>query len=132
MVSILNVLDVIMVLELLRRRSLFLGDTQQCLWVFALSRSVLSDSLRSYGLQPTRLLCPWDFSTQSTGVECHCLLRYTQHSLTNLHTTYIHTPHVHPPIPLTHKGIPHPQSHHTHTSTPLRHMYSVAVFCYRH
>ena len=48
MVSILNVLGVIMVLELLRRRSLFLGDAQQCLWVFALSRSVLSDSLRSY------------------------------------------------------------------------------------
>ena len=27
-----------------------------------LSRSVVSDSLRPYGLQPTRLLCPWGFS----------------------------------------------------------------------
>ena len=26
-----------------------------------LSRSVVSDSLQSHGLQPTRLLCPWNF-----------------------------------------------------------------------
>ena len=26
-------------------------------------------------LQPTRLLCPWDFPGKSTGVGCHCLLR---------------------------------------------------------
>ena len=25
-------------------------------------------------LQPTRLLCPWDFPGESTGVGCHCLL----------------------------------------------------------
>ena len=24
-------------------------------------------------LQPTRLLCPWDFPSKSTGVGCHCL-----------------------------------------------------------
>ena len=29
-----------------------------------LSRSVVSDSLRPRGLQPTRLLCPWGFSRQ--------------------------------------------------------------------
>ena len=28
-----------------------------------------------HGLQPTRLLCPWDFPGKSTGVGCHCLLR---------------------------------------------------------
>ena len=28
-----------------------------------------------HGLQPTRLLCPWDFLGKSTGVGCHCLLR---------------------------------------------------------
>ena len=39
------------------------------------SRSVVSDSLRPHGLQPTRLLCPWDFPGKSTGVGCHCLLR---------------------------------------------------------
>ena len=38
------------------------------------SPSVLSNSLRPHGLQPTRLLCPWDFPGKSTGVGCHCLL----------------------------------------------------------
>ena len=38
------------------------------------SRSVVSDSLRSHGLQPTRLLHPWDFPGRSTGVGCHYLL----------------------------------------------------------
>ena len=27
-----------------------------------------------HGLQPIRLLHPWDFPGKSTGVECHCLL----------------------------------------------------------
>ena len=39
------------------------------------SRSVVSDSSRPHRLQPTRLLCPWDFPGKSTGVGCHCLLR---------------------------------------------------------
>ena len=39
------------------------------------SCSVMSYSLRPHGLQPTRLLCPWDFPGKSTGVRCHCLLR---------------------------------------------------------
>ena len=38
------------------------------------SRSVVSSSSRLRGLQPTRLLCPWDFPGESTGVGCHCLL----------------------------------------------------------
>ena len=29
-----------------------------------------------HGLQPTRLLRPWDFPGKSTGVGCHCLLRH--------------------------------------------------------
>ena len=37
------------------------------------SRSVMSNSLWPHGLQPTRLLCPWDFLGKSTGVGCHCL-----------------------------------------------------------
>ena len=40
------------------------------------SRSVVSDPQRPHGLQPTRLLRPWDFLGKSTGVGCHCLLRY--------------------------------------------------------
>ena len=38
------------------------------------SHSVVSDSSWPHGLQPTRLLCPWDFPGKSTGVGCHCLL----------------------------------------------------------
>ena len=38
------------------------------------SRSVVSDSSGPHGLQPTRLLRPWDFPGKSTGVGCHCLL----------------------------------------------------------
>ena len=39
------------------------------------SRSVVSDSERPHGLEPTRLLRPWDFPGKSTGVGCHCLLQ---------------------------------------------------------
>ena len=37
--------------------------------------SVMSDSLRPYGLQPTRLLCPWDSPDKNPGVDCHGLLQ---------------------------------------------------------
>ena len=32
--------------------------------------------LATHGLQPTRLLRPWDFPGKSTGVGCHCLLQW--------------------------------------------------------
>ena len=35
------------------------------------SRSVMSDPQRPHGLQPTRLLRPWDFPGRRTGVGCH-------------------------------------------------------------
>ena len=38
------------------------------------SRSVMSNSSQPHGLQPTRLLCPWDFPGKSTGVGCHRFL----------------------------------------------------------
>ena len=44
-------------------------------WKWKWSRSVLSDPQRPHGLQPSRLLCPWDFPGKSTGVGCHCLLQ---------------------------------------------------------
>ena len=44
-------------------------------WKWRWSRSVVSNSLWPHGLQPTRLLHPWDFPGKSTGVGCHCLLR---------------------------------------------------------
>ena len=37
--------------------------------------SVVSDSLRPHGLQPVRLLCPWDSPGKNTGVGCHVLLQ---------------------------------------------------------
>ena len=39
------------------------------------SCSVVSDSLQPHGLGPTRLLYPWDFPGNSTGVDCHFLLQ---------------------------------------------------------
>ena len=35
--------------------------------------SVMSDSLWPHGLQPTRLLCPWNFPGKNTGVGYHFL-----------------------------------------------------------
>ena len=43
--------------------------------VCALSNSIMSDSLRPHGLQPARLLCPWDFTGKNTGVGCHFILQ---------------------------------------------------------
>ena len=43
-------------------------------WKVKWSCSVVSDSYRPRELQPTRLLCSWDFPGKSTGVGCHCLL----------------------------------------------------------
>ena len=31
--------------------------------------------MQPHGLYPTRLLCPWDFPGDSTGVDCHLLLQ---------------------------------------------------------
>ena len=41
----------------------------------SVSHSAVFDSLRSHGLQPTRLPCPWNSPGKSTGVGCHCLLQ---------------------------------------------------------
>ena len=35
----------------------------------------MSDSLQPYGLEPARLLCPWDSPGKNTGVGCHALLQ---------------------------------------------------------
>ena len=43
-------------------------------WKVKVKSLSLSNSLRLHGLQPTRLLHPWDFPGKSTGVGCHCLL----------------------------------------------------------
>ena len=42
-------------------------------WIW--SHLVVSNSSRPPGLQPTRLLHPWDFPGKSTRLGCHCLLQ---------------------------------------------------------
>ena len=39
------------------------------------SRSVMSDSLQPHGLQPSRILCPWDSPGKNTVVGCHYFLQ---------------------------------------------------------
>ena len=38
-----------------------------------------SEVSQPYGLQPTRLLCPWDFPGKSIGVGCPCFLPTKPH-----------------------------------------------------
>ena len=38
--------------------------------VLKISHSVMSDCLRPYGLQPARLLCPWNLPGRNTGAGC--------------------------------------------------------------
>ena len=47
-------------------------ETEKWNW----SHSVMSDPQQPHGLQPSRLLYPWDFPGKSTGVRCHCLLQF--------------------------------------------------------
>ena len=42
-----------------------------------LSQSVGSYSLQTYGLQPTRFLCLWDFPGSNRGMNCHFLFQHT-------------------------------------------------------
>ena len=44
------------------------------LFVCMLNHFSRSNSLRTHGLQPARLLCPWDSPGKNTGVGCHFLL----------------------------------------------------------
>ena len=48
--------------------------TGTCVCMRAVS-SVMWDSLWPYGLQPSRLLCPWDSPGKNAGVGCHALLQ---------------------------------------------------------
>ena len=43
--------------------------------VRSVSCSVVFNSLQTHGLQPARLLCPWDFPGRNTGVSCHSPLQ---------------------------------------------------------
>ena len=39
------------------------------------SHSVVSNPLQPYGLEPARLLCPWDVPGKKTGMGTHSLLQ---------------------------------------------------------
>ena len=61
-----------------------------CVCVCMHACSVVSNSLQPHGLQPTRLLCPWNLRGKKTGVGCHFLCQgifLTQGS--NMHLLYI-------------------------------------------
>ena len=45
------------------------------IYIYVLSHTVVSNSLQLHGLQPTRLLCPRDFSGKNIGMGCHFLLQ---------------------------------------------------------
>ena len=53
------------------------------------SRLVVSNPQRPHGLQPTRLLRPWDFPGKSTGVGCHRLLLCTPSSVHRLYCIHV-------------------------------------------
>ena len=92
-------------------RGIFTEQTElwrrQTLGYFVLfTHSGVSDSLEPHGLQPTRLLCPWDFPDKNTGVGCHLLLQgifLTQGS----NPTLLHLLHWQADsLPLSHLGSP--------------------------
>ena len=43
--------------------------------MYTIHVSIRPDSLQPQGLQPTRVLCPWDSPGKNTGVGCHALLQ---------------------------------------------------------
>ena len=49
--------------------------------------SAMSNALQPHGLQPTRLLCPWNFPGKNTGMGCHFLLQ-------GIFPTYRSNPHL--------------------------------------
>ena len=51
------------------------GAAVPILQISKFNLSVVSDSVRPRGLQPTRLLCLWDSSGKNIGVGCHVLLQ---------------------------------------------------------
>ena len=66
---------------------------------------VMSDSLQPHGLQPARLLCPWNFPGKITGAGCHFLLQgiFLTQGL-NLHLLHWQAN----SLPLSHLGSPPP------------------------
>ena len=52
-----------------------MGCTFRNLCMCCSCHSVVSNSLQPHGLEPARLLCPWNFLRKNTGVGCHFLFQ---------------------------------------------------------
>ena len=76
-----------------------------CLCACVLSCSVVSNSLQSHELQPTKLLCPQDFPGRNTGAGCHFPLQGIVHiQRSNLHLLHWQAD----SLPQSHRGsFPH-------------------------
>ena len=61
----------------LEKKKRFSSSTcERCpFWYLVCAYSVMSDSLRPYGLKPIKPLCPWDSPGKNTGLGCHFLLQ---------------------------------------------------------
>ena len=71
----------VLVLEGLQRHRTNTRKINRKTYTYKESESEAAQScptLQPHGLQPTRLLHPWDFPGRSTGVACHCLLIHIQ------------------------------------------------------
>ena len=84
-------------------RALHLGEHTSVLKVFACSATQSCLTLQSHGLQPAKLLWPWDSPGKNTGVGCHFLLQgiFLTQGL-NLHVL----PSQADSLPLKHQGRP--------------------------
>ena len=59
----------------LHRGKVTTTDTKTQQLLCAVLCSIVSNSLWLHGLQPTRILCPQDYSSKNTGVGCKSLLQ---------------------------------------------------------
>ena len=62
-------------LIIIKKRNQFLGDFPERSVGLCCAKSVMSNSLQPRGLQPARLLCPWDSPGKNTEVGCYALLQ---------------------------------------------------------
>ena len=89
------------------------------------SHSVMSDSLQSDGLQPTRLLCPLNSPVKNTGAGSHSFLQGILSALRwNLGLLHCRQILYH----LSHQG----SYTHTHTHTKYVYQYTYILFLQQH
>ena len=81
-----------------------------------LSCSVVSDSFHLHGLQPARLLCPWDSPVKNIGVGCPFLLQGIVPTWGwNLHLLHWQAD----SLPLSHPGSPREKKFELRSTSPL-------------